>query len=104
MNWIGIIFLINTVWISLPPTFDSKGRLTEPPGVTFGLNEKYFDNEEKCWEYFDKHPSFELLDVYSRNHYDIESIMKRYAIKHVGTAYVTCKPKYLDKTTTPHWE
>ncbi|SUZ59540.1 uncharacterized protein METZ01_LOCUS12394 [marine metagenome] len=30
--------------------------------------------------------------------------MKRYAIKHVGTAYVTCKPKYLDKTTTPHWE
>ena len=84
--WIGIIFLINT----------SLGN--------FGLNDEYFVSEEECWEYFDKHPSFEILDAHSHNHYDIKSIIKRYAIKHVGTAYVTCKPKYLDTTITPYWE
>ena len=92
--WIGIIFLINTAWVSVPPSFDSKGRLTEPPDVTFGMSDEYFKSEKICWEYFDNHPAFEVLDVYNRNHYDIESKIKRYIIKHVGTAYVTCKPKY----------
>jgi len=96
--WIGIIFLINTAWVSIPPSYDSKGRLIEPPDVTFGMSDEYFKSEEICWQYFDNHPAFEVLDTYNRNHYDIESKIKRYVIKHVGTAYVTCKPKYISLT------
>jgi|TARA_B110000914_G_C15458182_1_gene444462 hypothetical protein len=97
--WVGIIFLINTAWVSVPPSIDSKGRLTEPPDVVFGLNNEYFKSEKICWEYFDNHPSFKVLDVYNRDYYDIESKIKRYVIKHVGTAYVACKE---DTTTIQH--
>ena len=101
MKWVGIIFLINTVWTSLVPSFDSKGRLTEPLGVQFGINDEYFISEKECWKYFDKHLSFELLDVYSRNFYDVQSKIKSYEIEDVGYAYDTCKPKYLSITTPP---
>jgi ABC-type transporter lipoprotein component MlaA len=40
-----------------------------------------------------------VLDVYNRDYYDIESKIKRYVIKHVGTAYVACKE---DTTTIQH--
>ena len=96
--WIGIIFLINSAWLSGEPQFDSKGRMIEPLDVTFGLNDEYFKSEEICWQYFDNHPSFKILDVYNRNHYDIESKIKRYEIENVGTAYVTCKPKHISLT------
>ena len=62
--WIGIIFLINSAWLSSEPQFDSKGRMIEPLDVTFGLNDEYFKSEEICWQYFDNHPSFKILDVY----------------------------------------
>jgi len=96
--WIGMIFLINSAWLSVEPQFDSQGRMTEPLDVTFGLNDEYFKSEEICWRYFDSHPSFKVMDVYNRNHYDTESQMKRYEVENVGTAYVTCKPKYISLT------
>ena len=102
MKWIGIIFLISTIWTSLEPSFDSKGRLTEPLGVQFGINEEYFISEKECWKYLDEHSSFKLLDlVDDRNFYDVQSKIKSYEIEDVGYAYVTCKPKYLSITTPP---
>lgn len=70
--WIGIIFL--------------SGLYNN-----YGLNIEQFHTEKECWEYFDKHPTFELLETHKQNHYYIYSKIKKYNIKLVGTAWVSCK-------------
>ena len=80
-TWVGIIFLIGSMG-------------------TYGLNDEYFNSKEACWEYFDMHPSFELLSQHT-NHYHIHAKVKKYEVEEVGTAYVTCKEKMHNETISP---
>ena len=86
MNWIGLIFL-TSLWIGGPP---------------YGLNEEHFFTESDCWNYFDKHPSFKLLEEYSHNFYNKEYVIRLYNIDRVGVAWVTCKQKN-EPRTMPNW-
>jgi hypothetical protein len=85
--WIGIIFLMNT----------SLGG-----SLPFGLNDEYFKSEKECWKYFNKHPSFKIEREFSQNHYHIRAKIKKYKIKYIGIAFVTCKEKIINETTSPH--
>ena len=86
MNWIGLIFL-TSLWVGGPP---------------YGLNEEHFFTESDCWNYFDRHPSFKLIEEFSNNHYDIDYKIKLYDIDQVGIAWVTCKKKNAPRTM-PNW-
>ena len=86
MNWIGLIFL-TSLWVGGPP---------------YGLNEEHFFTESDCWNYFDRHPSFKLIEEFSNNHYDIDYKIKLYDIDQVGVAWVTCKKKNAPRTM-PNW-
>ncbi len=86
ITWIGLIFLIS-LW-------------GEEGGPKYGFSEEYFNSKEACWEYFDMHPSFELLAQHN-NLYHVHTTIKKYEIEEVGTAYVTCKKKMFDETTSP---
>ena len=86
MNRIGLIFL-TSLWVGGPP---------------YGLNEEHFFTESDCWNYFDRHPSFKLIEEFSNNHYDIDYKIKLYDIDQVGIAWVTCKKKNAPRTM-PNW-
>ena len=82
-TWVGIIFLMSF-------------------SGTVGLNEEYFNSKEACWEYFDKHPSFKSVQTYDTNHYHVHAKVVKYDIDEVGMAFVTCKKKMYNETTSPH--
>ena len=81
--WVGIIFLMSFTG-------------------TVGLNDEYFNSEKACWMYFDKHPSFTLVQTYQNNHYQVNAKVKKYEIKEVGMAFVSCKEQMHIQTVSPH--